>query len=173
MNIVLTGFMAAGKSAVGREIARLTGKNFADTDRMIVEAAKKPISRIFSEEGERAFRDLEKDIVKKAAALEDTIISTGGGVVLDAENIEELRKGGVIVNLAPTIDIILARLNPEAAAGRPLVNGQPPEQICARYESRRPFYDNCDVKIVIDKERPVSETAKRVLDEIEKFLQIT
>ena len=170
MNIVLTGFMAAGKSAVGRELARLTGKAFADTDKMVVEAAGRPISRIFKEEGEAAFRALEKVAVKKAAAFEDMIISTGGGVVLDRENIEALRQNGVIVNLAPTIEIILSRLDPSAAAGRPLVNGRPPEQIRARYEERRPFYDNCDVQVVIDKEVPVAETAKRVLSEIERFL---
>lgn len=168
MNVVLTGFMASGKSAVGDALAKLMKRKIVDTDEMIINYAGKSINRIFSEDGEERFRELEHEIIKKASKMNDTIISTGGGVPLNKRNMDILRENGVIVNISPEFEIIMSRLNGSSRAVRPLVKNQSEDQIRKRYESRREFYDNCDIKIHITKEAPVMETAKRVLSELNK-----
>ena len=99
MNIVLTGFMATGKSEISRAISRLSDYEYIDTDKMIVEAAGKSIQSIFDEDGEAEFRRIEKEVIRRASELDRYVIATGGGVVLDPDNIDMLRKNGIIVNL--------------------------------------------------------------------------
>jgi len=79
-NIVLTGFMASGKSAVGKELAKRLKMDFVDTDNLIEEREGMEISRIFREKGESYFRDVETKIVKEVAEYKNSVIATGGGV---------------------------------------------------------------------------------------------
>ena len=100
----------AGKTSVGKELAKILGYDFADTDEMIVKKEGKEISEIFSENGEKYFREIESDIAGVVSVFENTVISTGGGMVLKKENILKLRKNGVIVNLEITDEVIKKRL---------------------------------------------------------------
>ncbi len=95
-NIALIGMSGSGKSAVGREIARVTGMELVDTDAEIVKRAGKPISDIFACEGEKAFRDMESEVIKELSDRTGFIISTGGGSVLRNENVRALRRGSVL-----------------------------------------------------------------------------
>jgi len=96
MNIVLTGFMATGKSEVGKDLARLLEMEFIDTDDLIEEKVEMKISEIFAKKGEKFFRDLESEIAKEVGGWDNYVIATGGGIVLRQENINSLKKNGKI-----------------------------------------------------------------------------
>ena len=114
-NRVLIGMPGSGKTSVGRALAGLTGLPFLDTDQLIVEKAGKPISDIFADSGEEAFRDLESGVIRDVALQGGRIISTGGGAVLRPENVIALRWNGRLFwldrdpeSLVPTADRPLA-----------------------------------------------------------------
>lgn len=162
-NIVLTGFMASGKTATGQALAELTGRQFVDTDAMIEAEAGLTANEIFAQHGEVYFRDLESAAVLRAAQMEDAVIATGGGAVLRVENIEILRKTGVIVNLEPTEETIRARLS-QAAGTRPLLQGQEITQVLERFRARQPFYSNCDYKLCVTNGRSPQDYAEEILE---------
>ena len=168
MNIVLTGFMASGKTSIAKEIAGLSDYKYIDTDDMITVSEGKSINDIFAESGEAEFRRIERDAVRRAAALSDHVISTGGGVPLDVSNICELRKNGIIVNLAPDFSVIEARIK-RAAATRPLLKNQSIDDIRARFDARKPFYDDCDVKINVSNKKTPREYAEEIIKKCEEF----
>lgn len=163
MNIVLTGFMASGKTEISKSIASVSKYKRVDTDDMIEKAAGMTINEIFAKYGEERFREMEREAVKEAASMENTVIATGGGVVLDASNVEELRKTGVIFNLAPDFEVIADRIE-TAAATRPLLKNQSMDDIKERFIKRQPFYDNCDHKIHIMNGRSPKSYAMEILN---------
>lgn len=99
MNIVLIGLRATGKSTCGKLLARRLSWDFVDTDELVCERAAKTVREIFAEGGESLFRDLESEVVKQVARKADTVIATGGGAILDPENVEDLRRQGFVVHL--------------------------------------------------------------------------
>src|SRR5215469_2648493 len=99
MNVVLTGFMGAGKSTVGRRLARLLGVDFIDTDAEIVKSHGR-IAVIFEREGEAQFREYEREHLARATQRGAAVIAVGGGAVLDERNRATMRRNGVIVHLA-------------------------------------------------------------------------
>ncbi len=161
-NIVLTGFMASGKTFVGEMLAKKTGRLFIDTDLLIEKRAKKSINDIFKDHGEEYFRDLESSIAFECACLSDAIISCGGGIVLREENITHLRKNGVIFNLNPTKEVIEKRLL-SASATRPLLNKDDLSGALERFFKRKPYYDNCDYKIEVTSDKSVELIAEEIL----------
>ena len=110
MNIVLTGFMATGKTEISKALCTLTDRKCIDTDKMVENAEGISINEIFAQYGEEYFRKAEKEAVKKAASEKNAVIATGGGVVLDKENIDILRKSSVIINLHPDFEVVKERL---------------------------------------------------------------
>ena len=107
MNIVLTGFMASGKSAISKVLKdKLPDYSLIDTDALIVDRMSMTINEIFDKYGEEEFRRIEYEVICEVSKLNNTIISTGGGVVLNKDNINELRENGVIVNLSPDFETI-------------------------------------------------------------------
>ena len=163
MNIVLTGFMASGKTTVGMRIADISDYEFIDTDEMIVESEGQSINDIFAKNGEEYFRRVEHEIIRGAASMDNKVISTGGGVVLNPENIEALRKNGIVFNLDPDFSVIQERVT-RAAATRPLMKNQSIEDIKKRFDDRKPFYDNCDYKIHITMQSEPEITARKILE---------
>ena len=93
-NIYLVDFMGTGKSVVGRKLARQLNREFLDLDSLIEESQKRPITQIFAQEGELYFRDLEKRVLKEVSIKSNLIISCGGGIVLDKDNIEVMKQTG-------------------------------------------------------------------------------
>lgn len=120
-NLILTGFMGAGKTAAGRELARRLGRAFIDMDAAIEERAGKPIARIFGQEGEAAFRRLEADLCRELAAGRSRVIATGGGALIPEENLAIMRASGPVICLSASIEAILRRL--AEAQDRPLLDG--------------------------------------------------
>lgn len=119
-NIVLIGLMGAGKTTVGKRLSALLGMAFTDCDENIERSFGK-ISDLFLK-GEQHFRDLESRIVKSLSMLDNIIISTGGGVVLRPENMEALRKKGVVFYLKRPVEDIIKTVD---LADRPLVRDDP------------------------------------------------
>ena len=129
-NIVLIGMPGCGKSSIGKELAKMTGRKFADTDELIVEEAGKPIPAIFAEDGEEKFRGLETSALKALCKNTGLIIATGGGIVKRSENLRIIRQNGIIVYL----DRDIAEL---PVAGRPLSEK---EGLNALAAARLPLY---------------------------------
>lgn len=163
MNIVLTGFMASGKSVISKCICDLTGCGLIDTDEYIEQKESITINEIFGKYGEAHFRRLEKEAIREIAGSDNIIISTGGGTVLDKENIEMLRKHGKVFYLAPNFEVIEKRVC-EAAKTRPLLQNQTIEDIRKRFEARRPFYENCDYRLDITEDMSVEDCAKKIIE---------
>jgi shikimate kinase len=157
MNVVLTGFMGAGKSSTGRRLAKLLQLPFVDTDAEI-ERRHGPVAEIFSSQGEAAFRRIESDVIAEASAGGPAVVAVGGGAVLDAANRAKLRSSSYIVHLA-----ISARSAHRRVSGRrvrPLLGAQPRfESVAALLESRRAAYADCDLTLHVDHRTP-AEAAK-------------
>ncbi len=166
-NIVLTGFMGTGKSAVGREIARRLGMRFVELDAEIEKAEGMTIREIFSRYGEPYFRDRETEMVRRFSEEDNVVISTGGGVVLREENMEALRKKGVIVCLTASPETILRRTS--SSEERPLLNVDDPlKRIKDLLEYRRPFYEKADLMIETDSLSP-AEIAEEVIQRVKEL----
>ena len=118
-NIVLAGFMGTGKTSVGKILADRTKRRFVDTDNEIEQRSKKTVSRIFAEDGQPTFRALERAVVADLNQPANLVVATGGGVVLDPNNVHQLAQGGVVICLHATMDTLLARLS--ANTNRPLL----------------------------------------------------
>ncbi|MFN2377801.1 MAG: shikimate kinase [Candidatus Binatia bacterium] len=148
-HVVLTGFMASGKTAVGRRLARRLGYDFLDTDQVIEEKAGSAISEIFQRSGEAAFRALERETISNLALERPTVIATGGGTFVDAGNREVLHRLGPVVCLVTSTDTILERVG--RSEKRPLASGPGAvERLAGLYESRLPFYRMADVMVETD-----------------------
>ena len=143
-NVVLIGFMATGKTAVGELVASRLGRPFIDTDALIEAQAGRPVPRIFAELGEAAFRRLEAGVVADAAARSGCVIATGGGVVLSPENMDRLRRGGLVIALHADPRAILARAG---GGGRPLLGDDPEGNVRRLLEERAPLYRAADLLI--------------------------
>lgn len=109
-NIVLTGFMATGKTTVGREVAVLLNRRFVDSDDVIVERAGITIPQIFERDGEAGFRALEKQVCQELAAQRRLVIATGGGMLVNAENRATMLDSGLVICLDAPADVIRERL---------------------------------------------------------------
>ncbi|OGP86924.1 MAG: hypothetical protein A2Y95_07440 [Deltaproteobacteria bacterium RBG_13_65_10] len=120
-NVVLTGFMGTGKSAVGRALARRVGWKFVDTDNLIRLRARRSIPDIFERDGEAGFRALERAVIGRLAGRHGLVVATGGGAVTDRENVQRLRALGPIVWLRATPKTILDRVG--SGDDRPLLAG--------------------------------------------------
>ena len=120
-NIILTGFMGTGKTAVGREVAARLGRPFVDLDDLIVQRAGKSIPEIFAQDGEPAFRALEAAICGEMAAPAGLVIATGGGAVVNPANREALAAGGTVICLEADLDTILQRVG--RGDDRPMLAG--------------------------------------------------
>ena len=96
-NIILTGFMGSGKTAVGRILAEKLNVEFVDMDDLIEREQKMSISEIFSRFGEKRFRKLEKEVAGRVSQGKNQVIATGGGVVLSSENMANLKMDGIII----------------------------------------------------------------------------
>lgn len=168
MNIVLTGFMATGKTVIGRAVAEISDYTFEDTDSMIITKTGMAVNEIFAKYGEEYFRALERECVAETAERDGLVIATGGGVVLDRRNIDALRKNGIIINLDPDFEVIAARVE-KARASRPLMQGESMENIKNRFEARKPFYDNCDRKVHITADGTPEAYAEEILKITEEW----
>ncbi len=164
-NIVLIGFMGAGKSLVSQHLSDKLKRQVVSTDELIVKTEGRPITEIFAQSGEPYFRALEKKIIQEVAAKEGVIIDCGGGVVLDPENLAFLKQKGIVFYLSATHEKIYQRIKDQTH--RPLLNVPDPlarlEELLAK---RQAFYEQADY--IIDTN---DNDWQRVCEEIEMIIR--
>jgi shikimate kinase len=136
-NVVLVGFMGAGKSVCGRLLARRLGRCFVETDDMIVSRDGRSIPEIFRQSGEEAFRRLEAEALEALALKSGDVIATGGGLPCRDGRMEALRALGTVVWLRGDVSVLLERAG--RTGGRPMLDRTPTE-IETLYRAREPYY---------------------------------
>ena len=144
-NVILVGFMGAGKSSVGRILATRLGRCFVETDEMITATEGRPIPEIFAEKGEAHFRALEDEAVRLLALKRGDVIATGGGLPCGAGRAEALRAIGTVVWLSGDFGALYERAL--RGGDRPMLSGKTREQADALYEARKPFYAKADLTV--------------------------
>lgn len=158
--------MGAGKTTVGRQLARLTGKTFYDSDHEIEARTGVRIPVIFEIEGEAGFRVRESETIAELAALPDIVLATGGGAVLDPHNRQILANHGTVIYLRASIDDLLARTQHDK--NRPLLQtANPRAKLEALFAQRDPLYREV-ADIVVDTSRQnINTLVHRLLRQIE------
>lgn len=158
-NIVLIGFMGAGKSAVGRAVADGSGLELVDTDLLVEQEAGRPVAEIFATEGEAGFRSREARAVGAAASRQSCVIASGGGAILSLRNYQALRDSGDIVYLRSSPEQLRARLSDDTA--RPLLAD--PAAFDRLLAERTPAYEAAADLIVDTDDRTPAEIAADIL----------
>lgn len=138
MNIVLLGFMGTGKTVVGKLLAGKLEMRYIDIDEEIEKEEKSTIGRIFSRRGEEYFRSLEKKKVSEISQGDNQVISSGGGVVLDSDNIKNLERGGMLFCLDAGPDVIFERTRRHTH--RPLLETADPQKAIEALLRKRSGY---------------------------------
>lgn len=163
-NIVLTGFMGTGKTAVGKKLSRILNRELVDVDTEIEKSQKMTINEIFKNFGEPRFREIETEMIKKLSGKKNIIISTGGGAVLKQENVDILREKGVIVCLMATPETILKRTSHNS--DRPLLQVEDPYgKIKELLNFRKPFYEKADIMIETEGKTPI-QIAEEIIEKL-------
>ncbi len=159
-NIALIGFMGTGKSATGRLIAADLKMKFIDMDSTIENREQRRISEIFEKDGEPYFRNLERNLITELSANSGLVISCGGGIVLNPDNISDLEKSGLVACLSATPETILERVKNDT--NRPLLAvADKLGKIRELLAKRQHLYDAIPCQVKTD-----SKTIRQVADEI-------
>lgn len=159
-NISLVGMPSSGKTTLGKVVADFTGKTFIDTDAKIVEKIKMSIRDYFAIYGEQKFREVEYKVVEEVSRMENCLISTGGGVILNPKNMENLRSNGCVIFIDRPVKDLLA------TSDRPLSDTE--EKIVKLYNQRIELYRSADATIVnaccsvMDAAQNIIQTAQRL-----------
>ena len=160
-NLALIGFMGTGKTTVGRQVAELLHFDFLDTDELIQASTGRTIAEIFSREGETAFRALERRVVTELGARTRTVVSTGGGLPANGDNLTVLKTHALVICLCASPEKIWERVHTQTH--RPLLQGpNPQEKIRGLLSERQPFYLQADVLVNTDY-RSVREVAQQIV----------
>lgn len=145
-NIILTGFMATGKSSVGRRLSKELGLKFLDVDELIEKEAGLPVKDIFAASGEASFREMEASIIKKISSGgfgDGLVVATGGGAVVNSGNRQALKGCGTIICLTATVEEMLKRVG--GREDRPLLaSGDRREKMEGLLDARKEAYADCD-----------------------------
>ncbi len=135
-NIVLCGFMGSGKTVVGKELAKILGVKFVDTDELIEKEQGIAIKAIFAAHGEEYFRDLEYEMCKNVAEMNGAVVSTGGGAMTFQRNVDAIKQGSKVVFLDASFDVICDRIGDNTS--RPLF--QDKDKAKKLYDERKSKY---------------------------------
>jgi shikimate kinase len=147
-NIFLVGMMGAGKTTIGKALAKHLGRDFVDTDKLLVERTGVPVATIFEIEGEPGFRRREGAAIAELAAHDNQVVATGGGVVLAADNRAAMRGAGTVVYLRARLESLWERTRHDAS--RPLLSTPDPRAtLAALLAEREPLYRE-SAHVVVD-----------------------
>lgn len=150
MRIYLIGYMACGKTTLGKELAKKLSLSFLDLDKYLEKKYFKTIPQIFEEEGESGFRLKEQACLQEVSEFEDVVIATGGGAPCFFDNVEVMNRTGICIFLDVEAEELANRLM-QSKTERPLVKGKSPEELVGfiegMLEKRRPFYEQASYQI--------------------------
>lgn len=167
-NLYLVGMMGAGKTTVGRKLANRLGYRFLDTDALIEQTAGKPITELFAQSGEAAFRALETQVLAQVSAHTCLVVATGGGIVTQPMNWSYLRHG-IVIWLDVPIPVLVSRLSGDTA--RPLLKGVDAtaklEMLLAERSDR---YAQADIRIAYEG-KSVGKTCDRILSALQQSIR--
>lgn len=162
------GFMATGKTRIGKLAARMLGWPFADTDALIEMRAGKTIAQIFAERGEAGFRQIEQAVVTKISHQQNWVVALGGGAIINEKNWQLISRSGITICLTASIDVLCERI--ARNKNRPLVANTPPEKLQQTIETmlavRAPFYQKADFIFENRNDLAPAELAQRILTRI-------
>lgn len=165
--IVLIGFMGAGKSSVGRTLARMTGRRRFDTDEMVATRFGLTISQIFEKRGEERFRDAESEALEELSGEADAIIVTGGGIVMRQANTARLRELGTVIFLSADEETLFQRISRRPT--RPLLQTTDPRATLKELlRTRLPLYRAAADVEVDTSGLTHDEVARKVLERIDE-----
>jgi shikimate kinase len=165
-NLVLIGYRATGKTSVGARLGQILKRPFVDLDQVLVAEAGKSVAAIVAQGGWDEFRRREKELVARYRHLRGRVLATGGGVVLDPENVENLQENGILIWLRADPATIQGRLAGDQAAdaGRPSLTGTDPvREVAEVLESRRLLYQAAAQMVVDTTDLSLSQVVDRVL----------
>ncbi|WP_455640807.1 shikimate kinase [Parabacteroides sp.] len=170
--VFLIGYMGAGKTTVGKDLARRMGLSFIDLDCYIEGRYHKTVGQIFAEKGEEAFRDIERRMLHEVSMFEDVLISTGGGAPCFFDNMEFMNGAGTTVYLKVSVEELAKRLE-TCKTTRPVLKGRSGEElrtfIGESLEKRNPYYMKASV--IFDAEVMLTETdVHQISEALEKIL---
>lgn len=165
-SIVLMGPPGAGKSTVGKYLAREMGLQLIDSDRVIEEREGRSISEIFLSDGEEGFRKIEKEVVLEILSADNSIIALGGGSILDVDVQKKLGSFERVIFLEVSISNAAPRVgfNKE----RPLLMGNPRQQWLVLMEKRRGIYEGLATQTICTDNRKALEVAQEILERVKK-----
>lgn len=160
-NIILVGLMGAGKSTIGRSLAKKLKKEFYDSDRVIEERTGVDIATIFEIEGEQGFRDRETQVLRELCLMEDIVLATGGGAVIRDENRKNMKKFGQVVYLATTAELLFSRIRHDKS--RPLMQtADPLDTLKILLQKREPYYKDVSDLVITTGKQKATVIVKRV-----------
>ena len=163
INITLCGMMGSGKSAVGKILANKLNYNFIDVDKIIENQAKKTIKKIFEEDGEMYFRDLEEKITIDTLENKEAIVSLGGGAVINKKIRNSIKKNSYNIYLNVDVDILTKRL--QFSKTRPLILKKDLKtELINLISKRKKFYQKAD--LIIQNEKNIIETTENIIKKI-------
>ena len=165
-NIYLIGFMGSGKSTVGKKLAERLGYNFIDTDEEIEKETGMKIKDIFKNFGEKYFRDLEKKKIQELAKKNNLVVSTGGGLPENEENIEIMKSSGIVVWLKIDFDTFIERVKGDE--NRPLLK-EDINKLKERFLNREKYYSQADIVVINDNSKTVEYTVDFILENLKDF----
>lgn len=158
-NIILIGYMGAGKTTVGAEVAISMRMGFMDMDKYIIRMAHRSISRIFKEDGEETFRGMENRLCRFLETRDGMVVATGGGVVLDVDNMERLKCCSFIVYLKADIDTLYKRA--VRTGSRPLAGDY--GEFARMFSQREGLYESYADTTIDSGDRSVKEISKEII----------
>jgi shikimate kinase len=163
-NIALTGFMAVGKTVAGRKLARRLKRPFVDLDRAIEEAEGMKVQEIFKRKGEAFFRELEKRKLSEVLEREGQIVATGGGAVVEEDNLRLLKEKSLLICLTATAQTLMRRSG--SGRGRPLLQGEDrKDKIETLLNQRKKIY--AQAHLVIDtSDLSIDDVVDKILEKI-------
>lgn len=163
--VVLIGMMGAGKTEVGTLLAEELGYEYLDTDEVVSERAGKSIPKIFAEDGEKVFRELEAEAVRDLVGRRSLVVATGGGAPVDPENARILRALGTVVYLKASAIELYQRIKNDK--GRPLLQVENPKGEMAKLLAlREPVYKDVADFMMDTEELSVDEVVAELIDEL-------
>lgn len=167
-NIMLIGFMGAGKTTVSKRLSKELRLPEVDMDSYIVEHEGKKISQIFDEKGEEGFRQIETECIKEISKIKGQIVSCGGGAVLKDENVEIMKRSGLIVLLTASPETIYGRV--KDSTDRPILNGNMNVEFIEQLMNKRKdrYLEVADVIISTDN-KSVSVISKEIQAKLSEY----